>query len=362
MMKKKIIVAMSGGVDSSVAALLLKEQGFDVTGVTMCFDIIQASARRPSCCGPQGIEDARKVARHLKIPHYVIPFGPFLEENVILDFINEYLSGRTPNPCVRCNQHLKFGRLLAKVRAMGFSALATGHYARIEKAGRNFVLKKGIDEKKDQSYFLCQIRPPELKNILFPIGGMTKDEVRAYARKKGLFVSEKPGSQEICFIPSNDYRLFLKGRLNAACYRQGDIVDVTGKILGHHKGIFQFTIGQREGLGISAPYPLYVIELDEKTNRVLVGPKERVFEKTLLASELNVFSKGNFKKMEYLEAKIRYNHPQVPARVMPLAKKRVSVVFDVPQPAVTPGQFVVFYKGDEVLGSAKIVQETGKHV
>ena len=354
------MVAMSGGVDSSAAALLLKEEGFDVVGVTMCFDIVQAGSRRPSCCGPRGIEDAKKVCRDLKIPHYVLPFGPVLEEEVILDFIHEYLSGRTPNPCIRCNQYLKFGHLLRKARAMGFAGLATGHYARREKHGRDIFLKKGVDEKKDQSYFLCQVRRQDLKDIFFPIGGMTKDEVRAYARRKGLSVCDKPGSQEICFIPSNDYRSFLNSRLNAACYRTGDIVDRSGKVLGQHRGVFQFTIGQREGLGIAAPHPLYVIALDEKTNRVFVGPKTEVFHKTLLASELNILSPGNFKKVQHLEAKIRYNHPQAAARVTPLANKRVHVVFDVPQPAVTPGQFVVFYKGDVVLGGAKIIRE--KHV
>ncbi|MFA5038083.1 MAG: tRNA 2-thiouridine(34) synthase MnmA [Candidatus Omnitrophota bacterium] len=357
-MKKKVMVAMSGGVDSSVAALLLREEGFDVVGVTMCFDIAAEKGRRPGCCGPSGIQDARRVARDLKIPHYVLPYGRLLEEKVVLDFISEYISGRTPNPCVRCNQHLKFGHLLAKARVMGLSHLATGHYARLEKSGSSLILKKGVDRKKDQSYFLCCVRAADLRRVLLPLGGMTKEEVRAVARKKGLPVAEKPGSQEICFIPGNDYRAFLKGRLNAACFRSGDVVDRSGKVLGRHKGVFHFTIGQREGLGISAPYPLYVSRLDEKNNRVIVGPKEEVFSSVLVAGELNSFASGNFKKITRVEAKIRYNHPQVPARLTPLTGKKIKVKFEVAQPAVTPGQFVVLYRGDIVLGGAKILENS----
>ncbi|MFA5314316.1 MAG: tRNA 2-thiouridine(34) synthase MnmA [Candidatus Omnitrophota bacterium] len=366
-MAKKVMVAMSGGVDSSVAALILKEQGYDVIGVTMCFSLSRRPAdgvpgRRPACCGLEGIEDARRVARDIGIPHYVLNFARDLEEMVILDFVSEYISGRTPNPCVRCNQHLKFGRLLHKARALGVSKVATGHYARVEKEGKAHVLKKGIDQKKDQSYFLCLVKRQDLPRILFPLGCMTKEEVRRVALKKGLSVADKPGSQEICFVPGNDYRAFLKERLNRACFRPGAIVDISGKVLGGHRGIFNYTVGQREGLGISAVHPLYVVRLDEKENKVVVGPREALFSRSLVAVGPNWLCARfarfarNFEKNRHLEAKIRYNQPQVPARISRLTRARLEVVFPEAQRAVTPGQFIVFYTNDVVLGGARIEQ------
>lgn len=355
------MVAMSGGVDSSVAALLLKDQGYDVIGVTMCFSAVGAGVmtsgrRRPSCCGIEGIEDAKKVAQQLSIPHYVLNFGKELEEVVIQDFIVEYISGRTPNPCVRCNQYLKFTSLLSKAKSLSVDQLATGHFARIEKKGRSYFLKKGIDSKKDQSYFLCQVLSRQLPHIVFPVGHMTKEEVRALAFKRGLYVADKPASQEICFISENDYRAFLKQRLNRAYFREGDIVDKTGKVLGHHKGIFHFTIGQREGLGITSPEPLYVVKLDEAHNRVVVGPKKDVYAKGLVAVEPNILAPHFFKKTTPVEAKIRYNHPEAKARVTFISPRKLKVDFSKPQAAITPGQFVVFYKGDVVLAGAKIIE------
>ncbi len=356
-MSKKVMIAMSGGVDSSVAALLLKEQGYEVIGATMCFNISSGSGRRPSCCGIEGIEDARKVAQQLGIPHYVLNFGKDLEEVVVLDFIVEYISGRTPNPCVRCNQYLKFGSLLKKARSLGMDYLATGHFAGIERKKRKYLLKKGIDKKKDQSYFLCQTKQKDLSHLLFPLQGMTKDEARKIAKSKGLYVADKPASQEVCFIPDNDYRAFLKSRLNEACFKEGDIVDKTGKVLGRHRGVFNYTIGQREGLKISAPYPLYVIKLDEAANKVVVGRKEDVYSKSFLAAELNILDPSIVNKTTFqVSAKIRYNHPESPARVKVLTKNRVRVDFRAPQAAITPGQFAVFYKGDVVLAGAKITE------
>jgi len=357
-MDKRVMVAMSGGVDSSVAALLLKEQGYAVTGVTMCFNIAageRAGARnRPSCCGMEGIEDARRVARQLDIRHYVLNFSKDLEKAVIRDFVSEYVSGHTPNPCVRCNQYLKFGRLLDKARAMGFPYLATGHYARIEKRGRTFTLKKGLDNRKDQSYFLCQVAKKNLKHILLPLGELTKDEVRQIARKKGLAVADKPGSQEVCFIPNDDYRAFLKGRLGHSFSEPGDIIDTKGKTLGRHQGIFNFTLGQREGLGVSAPEPLYVLSIDPVHHRLTVGPKPQVFRKGLIADQVNVLEREGLHKKNSLRAKIRYNHPETDLRIVSITRTRLKAEFRSAQPAITPGQFAVIYGNDAVVAGARI--------
>jgi tRNA-uridine 2-sulfurtransferase len=362
--RKRVVVAMSGGVDSAVAALLLKKQGFEVIGITMCFNVPAGDRKRPSCCGIEGIEDAKRVAGKLKIPHYVLNFGKVLQEKVIRDFCLEYLHGRTPNPCIRCNKHLKFDALLKKARQLDADYLATGHYAWVGYARKlhSYFLKKGKDKQKDQSYFLYSLPKKVLPHLLMPLGDFTKDKIREIARHAHLPVADKPGSQEICFI-EDDYRDFLKQQLNKMPGKNlhrnmqpGSIKDKEGRILGRHKGVAFYTIGQREGLGIALGFPAYVISIDARHNSLIVGKTEDIFSTGLIAKELNFFGGNPFTKSIEVKAKIRYNHQEVKARLVPLNKNRVKVIFARPERAVTPGQAVVFYKNDIVLGGGVIEQ------
>ncbi len=338
---------MSGGVDSSVAALLLVEAGYAVTGVTMCLGIRQDKGRA-SCCGGDAIEDAKRVCGQLEIPHFVFDFAPLMEELVIGKFTSEYINGRTPNPCVDCNRYLKFGSLLDKARAMGFDYLATGHYAMIEHAGGAWRLKRPKDRNKDQTYFLYPIKESDLPSILFPLGVFSKDEVRLRAKKAGLHVAEKVESQDICFVTQGNYGQFFEERnLSAAA---GNIVDQHGKILGRHRGIIYYTIGQRSGLGISAKTPLYVLRFDARTNSIVVGNKEDLFASGLIAADLNLLTN---ELPEEVEAKIRYR--KKPARCTVTREgEKLKVMFREAQESITPGQAVVFYAGDVVLGSGVI--------
>jgi len=366
-MKNRVVVAMSGGVDSSVAAALLKHQGYEVIGITMCFNLPDSTTKRPTCCGLQGIEDARRVAHKLEIKHYVLNFSRVLGEKVIKDFCREYLKGRTPNPCVRCNQYIKFDALLKKAISLGAGFLATGHYARIEKSHQSpvtshqYFLKKAKDKKKDQSYFLYRLNQTQLKAVLFPLGNYTKDEVRKIAREFALPVADKLASQEICFLPDSDYRNFLKTRISAAGgsafggktdIKPGSILDKEGNILGQHKGIAFYTIGQREGLGIARGYPLYVVKINPKNNSITVGKKEEVYADEFFIKDVHFVLKPRKKKVA-LRVRIRYNHPEAPARVMFLQDK-IKIRFKKPQFAVTPGQSAVFYDKDTVLGGGII--------
>ena len=374
MREKRVVVAMSGGVDSSVAAGLLQRKGYEAIGITMCFGLKEAGKRRPSCCGIEGIEDARRVAHKLGIKHYVLNFDKYLQAQVVSDFISEYLSGRTPNPCIRCNQYLKFERLLAKAKSLGAEYLATGHYANIvvrrpsSVVHPNYLLKKGKDKYKDQSYFLYRLKQEQLRHILFPLGGYTKTQVRAMAAEFDLPVKDKPGSQEICFVPDDDYREFLRQdfKHRGLNIQPGPIVDINAKVLGQHKGIPFYTIGQREGLGIAAGYPIYIIRLDARKNTIVVGKKEEAFSFGLIASDLSFtdpalslsgmfFSRKDGVKIEVaLGVKIRYNSPEVLSRVIPFGRGKIKVIFSKPQFAVTPGQAAVFYRKDQVIGGGII--------
>ncbi|MBM3246258.1 MAG: tRNA 2-thiouridine(34) synthase MnmA [Candidatus Omnitrophica bacterium] len=361
-MQKRVVVAMSGGVDSAVAAALLQRQGYEVIGITICFNLADSPKKRPGCCSFQGIEDARKVAHKLGIRHYVLNMQKKLEEFVIGDFCQEYLGGRTPNPCVRCNQYIKFGVLLKKALSLNADYLATGHYARIERSPRRhvatsptYLLKKGRDKFKDQSYFLYRLNQNQLKHIIFPLGNYTKEEVRKLARGFGLAVADKLASQEICFLAGGDYRGFLKERLRglrAAGPKPGPVMDKQGNILGQHKGIAFYTIGQREGLGISSGQALYVTRIDPKNNSIMVGAKEDACSREFWVKEPHFIAK-ELKKKVAVKVRIRYNHRQAWAQIAP-GKNRIKVCFRKPQFAATAGQSAVFYDKDIVLGGGII--------
>lgn len=348
-------MAMSGGVDSSMAAALLCEAGHDVSGVTMCFELPEAEeSRRPVCCGLSAIEDARRVCRVLGIQHHVLNYGDVLQSLVVDDFVAEYSRGRTPNPCVRCNRFLKFGRLWEDAKGLGAEALATGHYASImynSGAGR-WELRKAADRRKDQSYFLYGIPRELLPSVMFPLGAFTKEQVRAMARERSLPVAERPDSQDICFIPDGKYRDFLAA--HGVVDAPGDFVDHAGKVVGRHGGVSHYTVGQREGLGIALGYPAYVYRIDPAANRVLVGPQEKLLCVGLEARELNLVSMNFFQETFEAGLKIRYNHTDIKGLVTLAESGRVQVRFLEPQRAVTPGQSVVFYDGDMLLGGAVI--------
>ncbi len=347
---------MSGGVDSSVAAALLRKKGYDVVGVTMCFSPSggvdkQAIRRKPSCCGEKSVDDARRVAHKLGIKHYVLEMHKYFNEYVIKDFCAQYVLGRTPNPCIVCNQRIKFGVLLNKIIALGGDFLATGHYARIARIGGTHWLKKARDINKDQSYFLYRLGQNEMESVMFPIGGYTKPEIRQLARKFSLPVADKKESQEICFIPQDDYRSFLKERIGGLI-KPGNIIGEDGKILGRHEGVAFYTIGQRQGLGIAMGYPAYVIKIDRAGNNIVLGRRERIFSREFFVGNLH-FAKGSIKKKVALKVKIRYNHKESAAEVIPSADK-IRVIFKKPQFAITPGQAAVFYFRGRVLGGGTI--------
>jgi tRNA-uridine 2-sulfurtransferase len=375
--KQRVLLGMSGGVDSSVAGYLLREQGYDVVGVTMKVwpqDCI--SRAEDKCCGPQAVADARSVAHALGIPHYVVDEADQFERLVIDYFASEYQAGRTPNPCVMCNEKLKFGNLWSKARAFGCDYIATGHYAiiehvdatpssrkgeRCESAASTYaVLRKSADRRKDQSYFLFSLHESQLRRALTPLGGMTKPQIREIARSLGMRVADKIDSQEICFVPGNDYKTFLRAHLGDSQFHKGEIYDVGGNLVGEHDGIELYTIGQRKGLPGGSVRPRYVVDLDPETNRVVVGDADDLLTDEFKIDRANwhvVAGIGDPGSSFDANVKIRYNHPGTPASVTLLENHRALVCLHEPQRAVTPGQAAVIYSDDVVLGGGWICRD-----
>jgi tRNA-specific 2-thiouridylase len=351
---------MSGGVDSSVAAAMLAEQGHDVIGLSMqLYDASTGSGQAHgshgfgSCCTLDDLHDARRVAAAVGIPHYILNFERQFQETVVSNFVREYASGRTPLPCAHCNSDLKFSTLLERARGLGAGRVATGHYARVERGVEGCRLTRGADRDKDQSYFLFSLTQEQLAAAEFPVGSLTKSQVREHARRLGLQVADKPDSQEICFVPDHDYAAFV-AREAPDVARGGAIVAENGERLGTHAGIHRFTIGQRKGLGIAAPAPLYVLRIDADTRQVTVGPRSSLERTTLRASGVNWISGHAPGDWLPIQAQIRYRHAAARARVRAIEAHRAEVAFDAPQAAITPGQAVVFYQDDIVIGGGWI--------
>ena len=350
----RIVVAMSGGVDSSVAAALLTREGHDVIGLSMqLYDATQGETRFGSCCTIDDLYDARRVAGRIGIPHYIVNFERKFNEHVISDFVREYAAGRTPIPCVNCNGDLKFASLVERAEGFDAEAVATGHFAQVEfdEVTRRYRLKRGVDRQKDQSYFLFTLTQAQLARARFPVGALDKAAVRDEARRLGLNVAEKKDSQEICFVASGEHPEFVGARADMP---GGAIRDQEGHVLGRHAGVHRFTIGQRKGLGLATGIPLYVVGIDAADASVTVGPREALERTTLTASRVTWMSGETPASPIRASARIRYRHAEAPAIIAPLEEARVRVTFDAPQSAITPGQAVVFYDGEVVIGGGWI--------
>lgn len=356
--KKTVVVGLSGGVDSSVAAYLLKEQGYDVIGVTMQIWQEEDSCtveENGGCCGLSAVEDARRVAQKLDIPYYVMNFRKEFQKQVIDYFTREYLEGRTPNPCIACNRYVKWESLLKRSLEIGADYIATGHYARVEQLpnGR-YAIRNSVTAKKDQTYALYNLTQEQLARTLMPVGAYTKDEIRKIAEEAGLLVAHKKDSQEICFVPDNDYAGFIKNSTGKTIPK-GNFVQADGKVLGEHQGIIHYTIGQRKGLNLSMGHPVFVTKIRPDTNEVVIGENEDLFINTLLCDRVNFMAIEGLEEEVRLKAKIRYNHPGAECVISPAEEGKVRVTFDQPQRAITPGQAVVFYQGEYVAGGGIIL-------
>lgn len=347
--KGKVLLGMSGGIDSSVSAILLQKQGYEVIGATMILcekDSISSSS----------IIDAKKVCEKLNIEHHVLNYQKEFSCNVVQNFIKEYQNVRTPNPCIECNRYIKFGVLYEKAKELGCNYIATGHYARIEYSEKynQYILKKSKEEKKDQTYFLYTISKEKLSKIIFPLQNFVdKEEIRNIAKEYNLENAKKKDSQEICFIPNDDYKSFLQKHINKE--KIGNIIHKNGQILGKHNGLINYTIGQRKGLSIAYKEPLYVIKLDKQRNAVIVGAEEDLYSKELYAENINILLGDSLKSETRVKAKIRYRSKEAKATIYPEKNNRIKVIFDEPQRAITPGQSIVFYQDDIVLGGGKII-------
>ena len=354
---KKALIAMSGGVDSSVAAYLMQQRGYDCTGITLkLFDRSEEDSTEKACCSADDIEDARAVCRRLGIPYYVYNFKDSFAEQVIARFIRAYETGSTPNPCIDCNRYIKFEKLLRRAAELDFDCVVTGHYATVEyrpEDGR-YLLKKAADRSKDQSYVLYSLTQAQLAKTVFPLGVMTKDEARALAEQLGLINARKHDSQDICFVPDGDYARFMEA-YTGKTYPNGDFVDESGRVLGEHKGIIRYTIGQRKGLGLALPHPMYVKEKNLKENKVVLCDNAALFSKELLATDVNLITVDKIDAPLRVCARVRYNQAEQPATVYAVDDSTIRVVFDEPQRAICKGQAVVLYQGDYVVGGATIL-------
>lgn len=349
---KKAIIAMSGGVDSSVSAKLCIDSGYECVGATMKLHN-GFEEEENSCCTTSDIEDAKAICHRLGIEHYVFDFSEDFDEKVIKKFINAYEIGATPNPCIECNRYLKFEKLFEKMRSLGYDYVVTGHYARIEKSGDRFLLKKAVDHTKDQSYVLYSLTQEQLAHTLFPLGEFEKSYAREIAEENGFINARKKDSQDICFVPDGDYAAFIESYANKK-YPCGDFVDKNGNVLGEHKGIIRYTIGQRKGLGLSLPAPMYVCDKDVCKNQVVLCSNDELFSKSLDADGFNWIAFDNPPEVIRAKARIRYNQVEEPATIFVTGKDTAHIEFDSPQRAIAKGQAVVIYDGDVVLGGGTI--------